>query len=176
MDCESCIVMVKEALLQIGATPTKVGLGEVVTKENLTPNQMADFKSKIQKVGLELLEKKNDLLVERIKEVIRDFLFKTDSKHNLKLSTVLSEELGFDYAYLANLFSESENGTIESYLITSKIEHAKTLLLQGEFTVAEIANALHYSSPAHLSNQFKKFTGLSPSQFRGQEINKNIAI
>jgi AraC-like DNA-binding protein len=176
MACESCKVVVREALEEIGATPVKVDLGEIVTKEDLSDDQKRELNAKIKKVGLELLEKKNGILIEKIRQVIIDYVYKSNKKPNLKFSALLSEELGYDYAYLANFFSEVEATTIEQYMISLKIERIKELIMFNEHTFAEIAHMLHYSSAAHLSNQFKKVTGLTPSHFKALKEKRRIAI
>jgi AraC-like DNA-binding protein len=105
-----------------------------------------------------------------------DYVYKSDDKPNMKFSVLLSEELNYSYTYLANFFSEVEATTIEQFIISMKIERAKELILFGDETLSEIAHKLHYSSVAHLSNQFKKVTGLTPSHFKSLKENRRITI
>jgi AraC-like DNA-binding protein len=127
-------------------------------------------------VGLELLEKKQGVLIEKIRKVMVDYVYKSDTKPNLKFSVLLSEELDQNYTYLANFFSEVEATTIEQFIIALKIERIKELIIFGEDSFSEIAYKLHYSSVAHLSTQFKKVTGLTPSHFKALKEKRRITI
>lgn len=176
MACESCKVVVKEALEELDISILKVDLGEVETKEDVTDAEKLKLNGMIKKVGLELLEKKQGVLIEKIRKVMLDYVYKTDEKPNIKFSVLLSEELDHNYNYLANFFSEVEATTIEHYIISLKVERIKELIIQEEHTFSEIAFKLHYSSVAHLSSQFKKFTGLSPSHFKALKERRRIAI
>lgn len=166
MACESCKILVKDALDEMGISPVKVELGEIETKEDLSEKEKKILNSKIKKAGLELIEKKQGVLIEKIRKVIIDYVFDSDRKSNLKFSTLLSKELNHSYAYLANFFSEIEAITIEQYIIALKVERIKELLVFGDQTISEIAYQLNYSSVAHLSSQFKKATGLTPTHFK----------
>lgn len=176
MACESCKVVVKEALEELDITPVKVELGEIETKEDISKDDKIQLNRKIKKVGLELLEKKQGVLIEKIRKIIIDYVYKSDDKPNIKFSVLLSEELNYSYSYLANFFSEVEATTIEQYIIALKIERIKELIIFGEDTFSEIAHKLHYSSVAHLSSQFKKVTGLTPSHFKTLKEKRRIAI
>ena len=176
MACESCKFVVKEALEELDISPVKVELGEIETKEDISDDEKKKLNSKIKKVGLELLEKKQGVLIEKIRKVIIDYVYKSDEKPNIKFSVLLSEELNHSYAYLANFFSEVEAITIEQYMISLKIERIKELIIFGEDTFSEIAHKLNYSSVAHLSSQFKKITGLSPSHFKALKEKRRITI
>ena len=176
MACESCKVVVKNALEELRLTPVKIELGEAETKENLTDSQKKKFNVQIKKAGLELLEKKQGIMIEKIRKIIIDYAYHLDTKPRKKFSILLSEELGYSYAYLANFFSEVEATTIEQYLISLKIERIKELIILEEFSLSQIANMLHYSSIAHLSNQFKKVTGLTPSHFKKLKEKRRITI
>ena len=176
MACESCKVVVKEALEELDITPVKVELGEIETKEDISKDDKIQLNRKIKKVGLELLEKKQGVLIEKIRKIMIDFVYKSDDKPNIKFSVLLSEELNYSYSYLANFFSEVEATTIEQYIIALKIERIKELIIFGEDTFSEIAHKLHYSSVAHLSSQFKKVTGLTPSHFKALKEKRRIAI
>ncbi len=176
MACESCKVVVKEALEELDITPVKVELGEIETKEDISKDDKIQLNRKIKKVGLELLEKKQGVLIEKIRKIMIDYVYKSDDKPNIKFSVLLSEELNYSYSYLANFFSEVEATTIEQYIIALKIERIKELIIFGEDTFSEIAHKLHYSSVAHLSSQFKKVTGLTPSHFKTLKEKRRIAI
>lgn len=174
MACESCKVVVRETLEELNISPLKVELGEIKTKENISDDDKRELNKRIKKVGLELLEKKEGLLIEKIRKVVIDYVYKSDEKPNVKFSVLLSEEL--DYTYLANFFSEVESTTIERFIISLKIERIKELILFGEYSFSEIAHKLHYSSVAHLSTQFKKATGLTPSHFKALKNKRRITI
>lgn len=176
MACESCKVVVKEALEELGIASKKVELGEIETKEDVTDDEKQKLNNKIKKVGLELLEKKQGVLIEKIRQVIVDYVYKSDEKPNIKFSALLSKKLHHSYTYLANFFSEIEATTIEQYIIALKIERVKELIIFGEDNFSEIAYKLHYSSVAHLSSQFKKVTGLSPSHFKTLKEKRRTAI
>jgi AraC-like DNA-binding protein len=161
MACESCKVVVKEALEELDISTIRVDLGEIVTKDE---------------VGLELLEKKQGVLIEKIRKIMVDYVYKSDEKPNLKFSVLLSKELNHSYSYLANFFSEVEATTIEQFIISLKIERIKELIVFGDDTLSEIAYKLHYSSVAHLSTQFKKATGLTPTHFKALKEKRRITI
>jgi AraC-like DNA-binding protein len=176
MACESCKLVVKEALEEMDILPVKVDLGEIETREELTDDDKKKLNSKIKKVGLELLEKKQGALIEKIRKVMIDYVYKSEEKPSVNFSVLLSKELNHSYAYLANFFSEVEATTIEQYIIALKIERIKELIIFGEHTLSEIAYKLHYSSVAHLSAQFKKITGLTPSHFKTLKEKRRISI
>ncbi len=176
MACESCKLVVKEALKELDIIPVKVDLGEIETKEDMTDDEKLKLNSKIKKAGLELLEKKQGVLIEKIRKVMIEYVYKSDEKPNVKFSVLLSEKLNHSYTYLANFFSEVEATTIEQYIIALKIERIKELIIFGEHTFSEIAYKLHYSSIAHLSSQFKKVTGLTPSHFKALKEKRRITI
>ncbi|MGZ4057077.1 MAG: helix-turn-helix domain-containing protein [Bacteroidia bacterium] len=176
MACESCKLVVKNALEELNLIPLKVELGEIITKEDVTDNQKKKLNSLIKKAGLELLEKKQGVLIEKIRKIIIDYVYHSEQKPKRKFSVVLSAKLGHNYAYLANFFSEVEATTIEQYLISLKVERIKELIILEELSLSQIADKLHYSSIAHLSNQFKKATGLSPSHFKKLREKRRITI
>ncbi len=176
MACESCKVVVKTALEDLGIDSIKVELGEIVTREDVSDEEKKKLNYELKKVGLELLEKKQGVLIEKIRKVMVDYVYKSDDKPNIKFSALLSEELNYSYTYLASFFSEIEATTIEQFIISLKIERAKELILFGDDTLSEIADKLHYSSVAHLSNQFKKVTGLTPTHFKNLKENRRITI
>ncbi|MDB5282286.1 MAG: transcriptional regulator, AraC family [Bacteroidota bacterium] len=176
MACESCKIVVQEALDELDIQSVKVGLGEVVTRKDVTDADKKRLNIKIKKAGLELLEKKNGVLIEKIRAEIIDYVYRSDDKPKIKFSVLLSEKLNHSYGYLANFFSEVEATTIEQYLISMKIERIKELILFEEYTLSEIANKLHYSSVAHLSTQFKKTAGLTPTHFKLLKKKRRLTI
>ncbi len=176
MACESCKIFVKESLDELGIPTVKVGLGEIETKNDVSNEDKLKLNTKIKKAGLELLEKKNGALVEKIRAALVDYVYKSDDLPNMKFSNLLSEKLNHDYGYLANFFSEVEATTIEQFVIALKIERAKELILFDELSLTQISYKLKYSSVAHLSNQFKKITGLSPSHFKKLKEKRRITI
>ena len=176
MACESCKVVVKEVLKELEIPTVKVELGEIETKEDISDDQKNELNKKIKKAGLELLEKKQGVLIEKIRQVMVDYVYKSDDRPNIKFSVLLSEELNHSYVYLSNFFSEVEATTIEQFMITLKIERVKELIIFGEDTLSEIAFKLNYSSVAHLSGQFKKVTGLTPSHFKALKVKRRITI
>jgi AraC-like DNA-binding protein len=176
MACESCKIFVQEALEELHIPAVKVGLGEIDTQSDITNEEKRKLNAKIKKAGLELLEKKSGVLIEKIRKVIIDYVYKSDDKPNTRFSTLLSEKLNHDYGYLANFFSEVEATTIEQYVIALKIERIKELILFDELSLTQISYKLKYSSVAHLSNQFKKITGLTPSHFKKLKDKRRITI
>lgn len=176
MACESCKVVVKEALEELEIPTVKVELGEIVTKVDVSDEDKLALNKKIKKVGLELLEKKDGILIEKIRQIILDYVYKSDEKPDVNFSTILSKELNMSYSYLANFFSEIEASTIEQYIIALKTERIKELIMFDELTLSEIAYQLHYSSVAHLSGQFKKVTGLTPTHFKALKEKRRISI
>ncbi len=176
MACESCVIFVKDTLDEMGISPVKVELGEIETKEDISDDEKLKLNSQIKKAGMELLEKKQGVLIEKIKKFTIDYVSCSEKRSNIKFSILLSQELDHSYTYLANFFSEVEATTIEQYLIALKIERIKELIIFEEDTFAEIAHKLNYSSAAHLSSQFKKATGLTPSHFKALKEKRRITI
>ncbi len=163
-----CKMVVKDEIKKLGLHYTAIELGMVDILEDITNGQREQFRKNLLRSGLELLEDKKIILIERIKNVVVEmFHLDYDSEMpNVNFSDYLSEKLGYDYTYLSNVFSEVQGINIQQFLIMHKIEKVKEMLLYGELTLSEIAYQLCYSSVAHLSNQFKKVTGLSPSFYR----------
>jgi AraC-like DNA-binding protein len=176
MACESCKILVRDALDELGITPIKVELGEIETKEDVSDDEKKNLNGQIKKAGMELLEKKQGVLIEKIKKFIIDYVNNPDDKQNLNFSDLLSQKLDYSYTYLSNSFSEVEATTIQQYLTALKIERIKELIIFGEDTLTEIAYKLNYSSVAHLSSQFKKVTGLTPSHFKALKEKRRITI
>ena len=165
-------MVVKEELKKLGLHFVSVDLGMVDVMENITQEQHDILKINLRKSGLELLDDKKSILIERIKNVIVDMIHYSDELPKVNYSDYISEKLGYDYTYLSNMFSEVKGITIQQYIIIHKIEKVKELLLYDELTLTEISYQLHYSSVAHLSNQFKKITGLSPSYFKKLKVKR----
>jgi YesN/AraC family two-component response regulator len=165
MACESCKLVVKEALKSVGADPIKVDLGEAELKGNLSQKKKEKFGEAIKKAGLEIVDSKSGILVDQMKTLIANYI---KNKKNIKvnLSDYLSKELNYDYAYLSNYFSTMQANTIEQFAISLKIERIKEMLVLEEHTLLKIAKLMDYSSVSHLSHQFKKVTGLPPSHFK----------
>src|SRR5687768_16920928 len=161
-----CKMMVKEELKNLGLHYVFVDLGLVEVMEDMTAEQREELKINLLKSGLELLDDKRSILIERIKNVITEMIHYTDELPKVNYSDYISEKLNYDYTYLSNVFSEVKGITIQQFIIINKIERVKELLLYDELNLTEISYKLHYSSVAHLSNQFKKVTGLSPSFFK----------
>lgn len=161
-----CKMVVKEQLKKLGLHFIVVDLGEVEIMENISTAQREILKATLLNSGLELMDDKRAMLIEKIKNVIIEMIHHTDEVIKINFSNYLSEKLDHDYTYMANLFSEVQGTTIEQFLISHKIERIKELIIYGELNITEIAWKMNYSSVAHLSNQFKKVTGLSPSHFK----------
>jgi len=159
-------MLVKAELDKLGLHYGIVDLGEVDIAENITPEQNEELKTALLKSGLELMDDKKAMLIEKIKNVIVEMVHYEDELPKIKNSDYIGEKLKHNYTYLANLFSEATGTTIEHYIILHKIEKAKELIIYDELNLTEIAWKLNYSSVAHLSNQFKKITGLTPSFFK----------
>ncbi len=166
MVCIRCKMVVKDELTKLGLHYTFVELGEAELMEKITPVQREQIRTALLKSGLELLDDKKSVLIQRIKDVIIELVHYSDEPLSINLSVFLSQKLNRDYTYLANLFSESHVTTIEKFFIAHKIERVKELLVYGELSLTEIAYKMHYSSVAHLSTQFKKVTGLTPTFFK----------
>ncbi len=161
-----CKMIVRSELENLGLHYTTLELGEVQIIEELSPDQYNQIKNLLAKSGFELLEDKKAILVEKIKNIIVEMVHYSEEAPLTNFSDYLSQLLNYDYNYLSNLFSEVKGTTIEHYIISHKIERAKEMLIYDELTLTEISYKLHYSSVAHLSNQFKKVTGLTPSFFK----------
>ena len=166
MVCIRCQMVVKSELEKLGLNFVDVKIGEADIIGDIPPEQIKQLDVALRKSGLQLMDDKKSILVERIKSVIIELVHYTDEQIKFNLSDYLSEKLNYDYTYLANLFSEVKGITIEKFYLTHKIEKVKELIVYNELNLSEIAYKMHYSSVAHLSNQFKKFTGLTPSHFK----------
>lgn len=167
MVCDRCKTAVKTEFEKLGFNPVSVSLGEVeIASPSITVEESHELKSALQKLGFELLEDKKQQLTEQIKASLIELVHYTDDVLKVNLSAYLSQKLDLEYAYLSAVFSEMENNTIEKYFIQQKIEKVKELLTYGEKSLSEIANLLNYSSVAHLSAQFKKVIGQTPTEYK----------
>lgn len=161
-----CKMVVKEELKKLGLHYVHVDLGEIEILEDLPAEQREQLKMALRKSGLELMDDKKAILIEKIKNAIVEMVHYTEAPLKINFSDFLAEKLQYDYTYLSNLFSEVVGTTIEHFIIAHKIERVKELIVYGELNLTEISYLLNYSSVAHLSNQFKKVTGLTPSHFK----------
>lgn len=161
-----CKIVVQQELEKIGIHCIKVDLGTIEIIENISDSQKQELEINLKRYGLELLDDSRNILIEKIKAVIIEMIHYSDELPKVNYSDYISEKLNYDYTYLANTFSEVKGITIQQYIINHKIERVKELLLYDELSLTEISYQLHYSSVAHLSNQFKKVTGLTPSYFK----------
>ncbi|OFX46429.1 MAG: AraC family transcriptional regulator [Bacteroidetes bacterium GWC2_33_15] len=166
MVCIRCQMVVKDELEKLGLHYIDVKIGEANTIEDILPEQIDKLDIALRKSGLELMDNKKSVLVEKIKAAIIELVHYTEDQIKVNLSDYLSEKLDYDYTYIANLFSEVKGTTIENFYLSHKIEKVKELIVYDELNLTEIAYKMHYSSVAHLSNQFKKMTGLTPSHFK----------
>lgn len=165
-------MVVKSELEKLGISPASIILGEVTLSGGLSPEQKDALSKKLEYLGFALIDDKRARLIEQIKNAIIELVHYNNNDLKVNLSDYISEKLHHDYNYISNLFSEIEGTTIEKYFIAQKIERVKELLVYDELTLNEIAFKLNYSSVAHLSSQFKKVTGLTPSHFKQIKTNK----
>jgi AraC-like DNA-binding protein len=169
-------MVVKAELKKLGLRYVYVDLGTIFMLEDISPEQRELLKIALLKSGLELMDDPKAILIEKIKNVVIEMIHYADELPQVNYSHYISEKLGYDYTYLANIFSEVKGTTIQQFIIMHKIEKVKELLLYDELNLTEISYRLHYSSLAHLSRQFKKVTGLTPSFFKKmkQKRKKNL--
>jgi YesN/AraC family two-component response regulator len=169
-------MVVKSELEKLELHYAAVELGEVEVMEDMSSDQLDRLRVALQKTGLQLMDDKKSILVEKIKTSIIELVHYTHEQIKTNLSDYLTEKLNYNYTYLANLFSEVKGITIEKFYLAHKIERVKELLVYDELNLTEIADKLHYSSVAHLSNQFKKMTGLTPSHFKNLKHKRRSAL
>ena len=167
-----CKMIVKSELEKLGLQFKTINLGEVEITDDLSEENKNLLNINLKKSGLSLIEDKKGILVEKIKNSIIELVHYSENQLSINFSDYLSQKLNYDYTYLANLFSEHQNITIEHYFLSHKIEQVKELLIYDELNITEIADRMHYSSVAHLSNQFKKMTGLTPSAYKHLKVKK----
>ncbi len=171
-----CKLVVKAELEKLGLHAVRVELGEAEIEEDLPREHQYLLDIALKKCGLEILEGHKSILIEKIKKTIIELVRDPDIKLKLNMSGYLSEKLNYNYTYLNNIFYKAKGLSIEKYLIHQRIEKVKELLAYHELNLTEIAYQLHYSSIAHLSNQFKKITGLSPSEYRQKEHIERLGV
>jgi YesN/AraC family two-component response regulator len=171
-----CKMIVKAELDHMGLHYEKVDLGEVIIEEDLNVSQLAQLDIALRKSGIQVLEDRKSILIEKIKNIIIEKVHYEEEPLPTNLSTLLADTLHHDYSFLANLFSVSQGSTIEKFYIAHRIERIKELLMYDEFNITEIAYLMHYSSVAHMSNQFKKIPGLTPSFFKHLKSPQRIAL
>jgi AraC-like DNA-binding protein len=176
MVCSRCKMVVKSELENLGYTPTAISLGEVTLENNLTTEEKATINKALQRVGFSVMDDKKSRLVERIKTLIVELVHQNNNELTTNLSDYLSSQVSSDYKYITTLFTEVEGTTIEKYFIAQKIERVKELLVYDELSLSEIAFMLNYSSVAHLSAQFKRVTGLTPSHFKNIRTEKRKSL
>jgi AraC-like DNA-binding protein len=169
-------MIVKEVLKQLGLHFVVVDLGEVEIMENILEHQRQQLKVKLLEAGLELMDDKKSVLIEKIKTAIHEMIHQPETEMKVNFSAYLSDNLKYEYAYLSNLFSEVQGSTIEQYIILLKVEKIKEMIIYGEFSITEISKMMNYSSLAHLSSQFKKVTGLSPSHFKSLKEKRTLHV
>lgn len=170
MVCERCILSVTEILERLEIPFRQVTLGEVILNSSLDPEKRTLLKSELQQVGFELIDDKNEKLVNKIKSIIIEGIYTDSNFSNKNLSFILSEKLHFDYSYISSLFSKVEGKSIKQFQQEIKTERVKELLEYDELNISEIALDLGYSSAAYLSTQFKRSTGFTPSQYKFQHL------
>ncbi len=166
MVCIRCQMVVKYELERLALKFDYVKIGEANIIGEIDTEQREQLKNNLEKSGLFLIDNKKSVLVEKVAFTIIELVHYTDDQIKVNLSNYLSEKLNYDYTYLANIFSEEKGVTIEGFYLTHKIERVKELIIYDDLNLSEIAWKMHYSSVAHLSNQFKKFTGITPTQFK----------
>ncbi|HWZ22782.1 MAG TPA: AraC family transcriptional regulator [Cytophagaceae bacterium] len=175
MVCNRCILVVEQELEKAGLKASQVSLGKVILEKEPSSKQLADFKERIAKVGFELLDDQKKQLIEQIKTLIIEKVQKEIEEH-FSISEYLTQKLHRDYGSITRFFSEVEVITIEQFFILQKIEKVKELLTYDELTLSEISWKLGYSSVAHLSAQFKKITGLTPTAFKNNHAAHRIPL
>jgi AraC-like DNA-binding protein len=171
-----CVAVVKEALEKSGISFVSVELGVVDIREDITEKQRELLKENLLSSGLELLDDKRSILVERIKNVIVEMIHYSDDTPKVNYSDYISEKLNYDYTYLSNIFSEVKGVTIQNFIMIHKIERVKELMIYEELSLTEISYKLHYSSVCHLSNQFKKITGFSPTFYKQLRVHPKRSL
>ncbi len=171
-----CKMMVKDILDHLNIKFRSISLGEVDLLRSASASQLELIGTALKKSGLELMDDKKSILIQSIKNIIIEMVHYEDQLPKTKFSVYLSQKLQYNYTYLANLFSETEGITIEHFIIIHKIEKVKELIIYDELNFSEIAFQLNYSSVQHLSRQFKKVTGLTPSFFKSLKDKKRVNL
>jgi len=172
MVCAGCIMVIKTELNKLGIQGLSIELGEIEIKDDLSEEQLQLFSKAIHQFGFEIMDDRKSYLIEKIKHAIFELVHYSDEDIKIGLSDYISLKVNHSYIYLSNLFSEVTGTTIEQYIITKKIDRVKELLIYEDLSLSEIAFRMHYSSVAHLSAQFKKVTGLTPSFFKKLKLKR----
>jgi AraC-like DNA-binding protein len=176
MVSDRCKMLVKSELDKLGIQFKRIELGEVDLLEDLPKSTYVELNNNLLESGLELIENKKIILVEKIKISIIEMIHYSDDLPKVNYSDYISEKLGYDYTYLSNLFTEQKGITIQQYIIINKIEKVKEFLLYEDLNLSEISYKLHYSSVAHLSNQFRRVTGLTPTAFKQLQLRRTTNL
>ena len=176
MVCSRCKIVVKDELIKFGLHPVNVELGEVIISEEINETQKKQLNQVMLSFGFVLIDDKKSKMIEKIKNAIIELVRYSEEQLKTNLSEHITSQLNHDYNYLSNLFSEVEGTTIEQYFIAQKIERVKELLVYDEFSLSEIAVQMNYSSVSHLSKQFKKVTGFTPTYYKQLKERKRTPI
>jgi|SRR3989344_5500708 len=176
MVCPRCISTVENILNKLSVSYKKVILGEVELEKKLTDKKRKELEKELKQVGFELIDNRMAVLIEKIKKAVIEYISLLDNGKRLNLSTFIASEVNYEYTYISNLFSSIEGLTIEHFYILQRIEKVKELLVYDQYSLGEIADKLGYSSVHHLSSQFKKVTGLTPSHFKKIGLSKRKSI
>ena len=176
MVSNSCRFAVKDALNKLNVPYIRINLGEVEVKKNISKNQRENLKVALQKMGFELMNDRRTILIEKVKNTIVEMVHYADDMIKVNFSDYLSHKLNYDYTYLSNLFTEVQGTNIQHFILLHKAERIKELISYDELTISEIAYKMNYSSVAHLSNQFKKVTGFSPTYFKHLKVRSREVI
>lgn len=171
-----CKMAVRDEVKKLGLHLMNVDLGELIVSEELNPEQREQLGLALRRYGLELMDDKKAILIQSIKNAVIETVHYNDELPKMNFSDFLSEKLGYDYTYLSNLFSITEGTTIEHFIILHRIERVKELIIYDELNLSEIAWKLNYSSVAHLSHQFKKITGLTPTFYKKMSLRKRVCL
>lgn len=166
MVCPRCIESVNLIFQDLGLSVVAIILGKVSIKEEITTDQKQALQQRLVEKGFDLLDDKQSRLINEIKSIVIQEIHYQKEPSLINFSSLLTEKLHYDYAYLSRLFSSVEGQTIEKFVLAQKIEKVKELLTYDELNLSEIAFQMNYSSSAHLSAQFKKITGMTPSAFK----------
>lgn len=176
MVCGRCIMAVRDILERVGLNPVEVVLGEAILKNELTDKDRQLLQEQLLEVGFELIDDRRTRIIEQVKNAVVELVHRDNAILKVNLSDYISDKIHQDYGSISHLFSEVEDTTIEKYFIAQKIERVKELLVYDELTLNEIADLMNYSSAAHLSTQFKKITGLTPSHYKRIKENRRIPL
>ncbi|NYJ28183.1 helix-turn-helix domain-containing protein [Allomuricauda sp. ARW1Y1] len=176
MVCPRCVTAVASVLKKMGIGYSNMQLGQVILNDALTAKQENQLQIELNMLGFSLIGNRRSQLIERMKNLVVEKIFHSRQEFKVKWAAYVSSEIGLDYKYLSSLFSSVESITFEQYIINQKIERVKELLIYDELSLKEIAYQLDYSSIAYLSNQFKKVTGMTPTQFKKGAIQNRKSL